>query len=101
MATPVIAKKVRKEVEEFDVVQRFTKEMIDEARTRFEKRKVGISSVSTSRQNIITNVKKEKPLHPPKIQIKRKENQDEPQEPKATRKKKKERKNRHNECLRL
>ncbi|XP_059064791.1 uncharacterized protein LOC131856861 [Cryptomeria japonica] len=39
LAKPVVAKKVKKEVEEFVVAQRFTKEMIDEERTRFEAKK--------------------------------------------------------------
>ncbi|XP_059068505.1 uncharacterized protein LOC131859011 [Cryptomeria japonica] len=88
LATPVITKKIRKEVEEFSIAQGFTKELIDEAKTRFEARKAGTSSAPTSRKTRSENVKKEKPPPPPKIQIKRKEKQDEPQESKATGKKK-------------
>ncbi|XP_059073467.1 uncharacterized protein LOC131874216 [Cryptomeria japonica] len=67
--------------------------MIDEARTRYEAKKVGTSSAPTNRQTRSANVKKEKPPPPPKIQIRRKEKQDEPQAykvPKATGKRKKE-----------
>ncbi|XP_059064938.1 stress response protein NST1-like [Cryptomeria japonica] len=90
LATPVIDKKARKEVEEFYIAQDYSKEMIDEARTRFEEKKAGTSSAPTSRQTRSENVKKENSPPPPKIQIRIKAKKDEPQAPKATRKRKKE-----------
>ncbi|XP_059073725.1 uncharacterized protein LOC131874392 [Cryptomeria japonica] len=89
LPTLEIAKKVRKE-EQFSIAQGFTKEMIDEARTRFEEKKAGTSNAPTDRQTRSANVKKENPPPPLEIQIGRKEKQDEPQAPKATGKKKKE-----------
>lgn len=47
MAKLVIAKKVRKEFEQFVVEQGFIKEAIVEARDKFESRKVESSSVPT------------------------------------------------------
>lgn len=72
LAKPVISKKIRKELEELFFAQGFTKEIIDEARTRFEASKAGFSSVSTDRQTRSVDVKKENPPPPPQIQIRRK-----------------------------
>lgn len=89
LAKLVIAKKVRKEVEEFVVSQGFTKEMIHEARDNFEAKKAGTSSTPTDKQTRSTIIK-EKPPPPPKIQIKRKGKEIKPRTPVATGKRKKE-----------
>ncbi|XP_059071576.1 uncharacterized protein LOC131868124 [Cryptomeria japonica] len=86
LAKLVIAKKVRKEVEQFAIEQGFTKEAIVEARAKFEERKVESSSTSTgtstSRQTRCTVVK-EKPPPAPKIQIRRKPKVEKPKAPKV------------------
>ncbi|XP_059078096.1 uncharacterized protein LOC131876670 [Cryptomeria japonica] len=83
-AKPVIAKKVRKEVEQFAISQGFTKEAIVEAREMFEEKKViesssAPTSTSTDRQTR-SAIAKEKPSS---IQFKRKGKEVKPPTPKA------------------
>lgn len=86
LAKLVIAKKVRKEVEQFAIEQGFKKEAITEAREKFEARKAKSSSASidtsTGRQTR-SIVAKKKPPPTPKIQIRRKPKEDKPEAPKV------------------
>lgn len=65
IAKPIIAKKVRKEVEQFDEQQRFTNETIAEAREKYEAKQEGASSAQTGTSTIMktrsAEVKKEMP----------------------------------------
>lgn len=84
LAKLVIAKKVRKEVEQFVVEQGYTKEEIVEAKAKFEAKKAAESSsaptgTSTGRQTRSTAAKEK----PSKIQFKRKGKEIKPPAPKA------------------